>query len=329
MKGFLAASLAVTAGALVELALPGGAVYHSGWYNVLLAALVVVAAAAGRHLVKEIRDLRARLAVTAVVFGTVILAFASVANGLFAPDNREVVGAPGERVRVEELGTLAFPLASEDRGEPATVTLERPLHAPLGIGARRSYASGFVLRALPRDVVYVEVRDLRGNRLTVTQPSGSVFLSPVLLMTHTQTIAGMDLPFDSFNVPAAQHEVKAVMFTPAQAAVVLRGTAALGVGAVLFAVDDESGRVIPGGIAVSAGGARVRIDGLLLRGEITSYPEIEVVSSPNVAAVAIGTLLTIAGLVVLIGSYKPAMTARTLRNTMLPSESSTPFDGNT
>jgi hypothetical protein len=329
LKRFLAASLAVTGGVLVELALPGRAVYHSGWYNVLLAALVIVTAAAGRHIVKQTKDLRGRLAVASVIFGTLALGFAGVANGLFAPDNREVVGAPGERVGVGELGTLAFPLASDDRAVPVTVTLERPRHAPLRIGARRGYASGFILRALPRDVVAVEVRDLRGNRLTVTQPSGSVFLSPVLLMEHRQTIAGMDLPFDSFNVPAAQRAVKAVMFTPAQAALVLRGTAPFGAGAVLFAVDDESGRVIPGGIAVSAGGAPVRIDGLMLRGEITSYPQIEVVSSPNVAVVAIGTLLAIAGLGALIGSYRPATTARTLRSTMLPSESSIPFDGNT
>jgi hypothetical protein len=329
LRRFVVASLAVTAGVLVELVLPGRGVYHSGWYNVLLAALTIVAVAAGRYVMKGAKDLRARLAVPAALLGTVALGLAGVANGLFAPDNHGVVGAPGERVRVEELGTLAFPLASEDRAQAAAVTLERPLHVPLAIGESPSYSGAFVLRALTRDVVYVEVSDLRGNRLTVTQPNGSVFLSPVLLMAHTQTIAGMDLPFDSFNVPAAQRAVKAVMFTPAQAAVMLHGTAPPGAGAVLFAVDDENDRVIPHGIAVSAGGAPVRIDGLLLRGAITSYPEIEVASSPNISVVAIGSLLMLAGLAGLIGAYRPATTARTLRSTMLPSESSIPFDGNT
>ncbi|MFY9718549.1 MAG: hypothetical protein WAK16_02790, partial [Candidatus Cybelea sp.] len=190
-------------------------------------------------------------------------------------------------------------------------------------------AGSFILHALPRDVVYVEVRDLRGNRLTVTQPNGTVFLSPVLLMQHRQTIAGMDLPFDSFNVPAVRHAVKAVMFAPAQAAVMLHGAGPPGAGAVLLAVDDENDRVIPHGIAVSAGGRPVRIAGLLLRAEITRYPEIEVLSSPNVAVTAIGTLLIIGGLGALIAAYRPATMARTLRKTMLPSDSSIPFDGST
>ena len=104
-----------------------------------------------------------------------------------------------------------------------SVTLERPFHAPVAVGARRHNAGSFMLRTLPRDVVYVEARDLHGSRLTVTQPQGAVFLSPVLLMQHRQTIAGMDLPFDSFNVPSAQRVVKAIMFTPAQAAALLHG----------------------------------------------------------------------------------------------------------
>ncbi len=328
MRGLLAATLAVSAGVLVELALPGRTIYHSGWYNVGLAALLVIAIASGRKAYKASPDLRARFPFVAVIFGTVILGFAGIANGLFAPDNRAIVGAPGERVRVEELGTLVFPIANEGPTAPIPVSLVRPLHASLSIGAGRRYAGSFILRALPRDVVYVEVRDLRGNRLTVTQPNGAVFLSPVLLMQHRQTIAGMDLPFDSFNVPSAQHAVKAVMFTPAQAAVMLHGTGLPGEGAVLFAVDDENDRVIPHGIAVSTGERPVRIDGLLLRAEIRSYPEISVVSSPNLTAAAIGALLTLAGLAGL-AAYRPATIARTFRKTMLPSESSMPFDGST
>jgi hypothetical protein len=150
---------------------------------------------------------------------------------------------------------------------------------------------------VPRDVVDVEVRDLLGNRLTVTQPSGGVFLSPVLLMQARQTIDGMDLPFDSFNVPAARRVVKAILFTPAEAAVVLHDPSAVGQPAVLFAVDDESERPLPHAIALSAGGAAVHAGGLSLRGEATSYPEVEVISIPNFPVVTIGTLLVLGGLV--------------------------------
>jgi hypothetical protein len=179
---FLSTALVVTAEVVVEIWLPGRPAYHAGWYNVTRAALAIVVVANGRKQWKAARSSRSRVAILAVAFGAAATGVAGVASGLFAPDNRDVVGAPGERVRVEELGTLAFPLAAEDRSAPVVVMLERTLHAPLEIGARARNAGSFILRAVSRDVVEVEVRDLLGNRLTVTQPSGGVFLSPVLLM---------------------------------------------------------------------------------------------------------------------------------------------------
>jgi hypothetical protein len=290
----------------VEIWLPGRPAYHAGWYNLALTALAILVVVNGRKQWKAARNPRSRLAILAVAFGAAAAGLAGVANGLFAPDNRDIVGAPGERVRVEELGTLAFPLAGEDRTAPVVVMLERTLHAPLGIGARARNAGSFILRAVPRDVVDVEVRDLLGNRLTVTQPNGSVFLSPVLLMQARQTIDGMDLPFDSFNIPAARRVVKAILFTPAEAAVVLHDPGAVGQAAVLFAVDDESERPLPHAIALSAGGAAVHAGDLWLRGEVTSYPEIEVIAIPNVAVVAIGTLLVLGGLVGLVARHDRA-----------------------
>lgn len=306
MIWFLSTALVVTAGVVVEIWLPGRPAYHAGWYNLALTALAILVVVNGRKQWKAARNPRSRLAILAVAFGAAAAGLAGVANGLFAPDNRDIVGAPGERVRVEELGTLAFPLAGEDRTAPVVVMLERTLHAPLGIGARARNAGSFILRAVPRDVVDVEVRDLLGNRLTVTQPNGSVFLSPVLLMQARQTIDGMDLPFDSFNIPAARRVVKAILFTPAEAAVVLHDPGAVGQAAVLFAVDDESERPLPHAIALSAGGAAVHAGDLWLRGEVTSYPEIEVIAIPNVAVVAIGTLLVLGGLVGLVARHDRA-----------------------
>jgi hypothetical protein len=300
LNRLLAAALVVVAGIAVEIAIPGWPAYHSGWYNVALCALVVVVILTGRAALKKARGVRGRLAVAAVIFGAAATGLAGVANGLFAPDDREVVGAPGERVRVEELGELVFPLTAYGAAAPVKVTLERPLHAPAEIGSRRHNTGNFILRTVPRSVVSVEVRDLHGDQLTVTQPNGTVFLSPVLLMAHRQTIAGLDLPFDSFNVPAARRVVKAILFTPAQAAVMLHDTAALGQPAVLFAVDDENDRPLPRGIALSAGSRPLRVDGLWLRANVTSYPEVEVVSTPNIAVVALGTMLAVGGLIALL-----------------------------
>jgi hypothetical protein len=297
LKRFVAASVIVGAAVCAELLLPGVPLYHTGWYNVALGALIVVAIVAVRRVFADARSTRARLATLAVLLGTIGAGLAGVTNGLFAPDNRNVVGAPGQRVSVESLGTLSFPLVNQDG--PATVTLERALFGPMRIGARRRDAGSFMVRTLPRDVVYVEVRDLRGNRLTVTQPQGSAFLSPVLLMQQRQTIAGLDVPFDSFNVPAARRVVKAILFNPEQAAAFVHDTSLAGQGAVLFAADDENDRPLPHGIALSVGGRDVQAANLRLRGSIVSYPQVEVISSPNLAAVLLGALLIVAGLVAL------------------------------
>ncbi|MBV9333940.1 MAG: hypothetical protein JO146_08015 [Candidatus Eremiobacteraeota bacterium] len=297
MTATIAVTVTLVAAVVIELIMPGRAAYHAGWYNVAIAALAIVGLISGRRLIRRTPDRLVKFAVTALIAGGAIVALAGVASGLLAPDDQTFTGAPGQRLRVESLGILVFPLASGDGATSAAVTLERPLQRTVTIGARPYYAGNFVLRAMPRDVAYVEARDLRGNRLTVTQPTGSVFLSPVLLMEHRQTIAGLDLPYDSFSVPAAQRVVKAVMFTAAQAAMLLRGGAALGEPAVLFAVDDENQRPVANAIALSAGGRAVRAGGLILRGEVVTYPAVAVAATPNLVATIFGALLALGGLI--------------------------------
>jgi hypothetical protein len=296
----IAASLAVVAAVVAEVVLPGKALYHAGWYSVALIALVVLTAASGRKVLRAAQSARVRAALAATIAGAGIAGLAGATSGLFAPDNQTFVGAPGERVRVEALGVLVFPLASSDASQNEGVTLERPLHSPVRIGEKPHDAGNFILHASPRSVVYVEARDLRGNRLTVTQPSGSAFLSPVLLMEHRQTIAGLDLPYDSLNVPAARRIVKVVMFTPAQAAMLLHAGAGFGESAVLLAVDDENERPLPHAIAVSAGGRPVRTGGLWLRATVATYPAIDVVAAPNLIATVFGALLVLGGVIALI-----------------------------
>lgn len=296
MIGLSAAALLVIVAVVVEIALPGRDLYHTGWYNVGLGALVIYTIVASRSPLRAARTMRIRLAIIAIVVGAASTGVAGVVSGLLGPDNQRVVGAPGQLVRVEGLGVLSFPLVEAEADRDAAVALERPLHAPLTVAAGRHDAGNFILRAEPRDVAYVEAWDVRGNHLTVTQPLGAVFLSPVLLMEHRQTIAGLDLPYDSFSVPAARRVVKVVLFTPAQAAMFSHGLSRLGEAAVLFAVDDENDRLLPHGIALSAGGRSVVAGGLRLRGAVTSYPAVEVVSAPNLVVTAVGALLVLGGL---------------------------------
>jgi hypothetical protein len=296
----VAAALAVVAGVAVQIGVPGRGLYHAGWYNVALIALAIFTITGARKRFRAAHSLRARAAIVALCCGAATIAVAGAASGLLGPDDQTIVGAPGQRIKVEGLGELSFPFVGASSAAP-DVALERPLRSALAIGTGRRDAGSFILRGVPREVAYVEARDPRGGRLTVTQPTGAAFLSPVLLMQHRQTIAGLDLPFDSFNVPALRRVVKAVLFTPAQAAMLLHGRTRPGDAAVLFAVDDENERLLPHAIALSDGGRPVLVGGLLLRASVQSYPAVEVVSSPNLIATVLGALLVLAAVLALGG----------------------------
>ncbi|MGB6061432.1 MAG: hypothetical protein WBG27_07015 [Candidatus Aquilonibacter sp.] len=249
---------------VLEVVLPGRAVYHAGWYNVALAALAVWAIVRTRST-------------PLIAFGVGAIALAGIASGLLGPDTRTVIGAPGTSVRADEAGgTLVFP----------------PLHAQ-PIGAWR-YTATASLRRVPRTVIAIEAFDQRGAHLTITQPTGSAFLSPVLLMENTQTIAGFALPYDTFAVPAEHRIVKAVLFSAAQAASIPALSTIHGP-VVLFDLEDETGASIPHGIGVAPDDQAVLLGGLRLRASVLSYPAIEVVSIPDLAVVAAGLLAIFIG----------------------------------
>lgn len=300
-----AAALFAIGAVVVQFAVPGRALYHAGWYNVTIVALAVVAVAIGRKRFQTTRNPRFRLALIALLCGTASTALAGAASGLFGPDNQTIIGAPGQRVPIEGLGVLIFGLGAKELAGGTAVTLERPSRQPLSVGEAPRYAGNFILRSVPRSVAYVEAWDHRGSRLTITQPTGPTFLSPVLLMEHRQNLAGLDLPYDSFNVPALRRVVKAVAFDPAESALLLRGRVRPGDAAVLFAVDDENGRLLPHAIGLSYGGGRVAVGDLLLRARIATFPAVEVFSSPNLSVTVIGVLIVIGAIGVLCSSLGP------------------------
>jgi len=263
-------------GVVVEIVVPDRAIYHAGWYNVAIAALAVWA---------MVRARRSPL----LAFGVGAIAFAGVASGLLGPDTRIVIGAPDTSVRVDEAGgVLAFPPATSD----PTVLLERGASAQ-PIGGQR-YTATALLRSVSRTVVTVNASDARGAHLTITQPTGSAFLSPVLLMQSTQTIAGLDLPYDTFAVPAAHRIVKAVLFTAAQAASMPVLASEHGP-VVLFDLEDDTGAAIPHGIGIAPNGGSIALGGLSLHPRVLEYPAVEVISIPDLAVVAAGLLAIFIG----------------------------------
>lgn len=278
MRAILTACVLVAAAVLVQDVLPGRTLYHAGWFNVLLAALVIYAAL---RLRKTPGAAPERTGLSIAVFGTAVIAFAGIASGLLGPDTQTFIGAPGTSMRVPNLGfPLEFPVVTEGAAPPLP---------------GRRYSGSFILQGVSRPVVYVSASDTNGNHLTVTQPSGSAFLSPVLLMQTSTRIAGMTVPFDTFAVPAAFRNVKAVLFTKQQAAQLRTHQLTAGKAAVLFAVSGPNERIIPGGISIVADGDRKAIGGLLLGARVIDYPAIEVASAPNVIALVLGLAILALG----------------------------------
>lgn len=294
MKAASALAAAIVAAAIVQLIVPGRDVYHAGWFNALVAAFVVLLVLQARGVLRALGAPRARVAAGVAFAGVAAIGFATVASGLLAPDPQLVLGAPGQQVRVDDLGgTLVFPLAARDGTLQGDVALARPGHGSVALGAWHD-AGTYVLQRRMRDVVYVEASDERGAHLTVTQPTGAAFLSPVLLMQQQQTMGEMQLPYDSFSVPAARRIVKAVLFTPQQAAR-LRSFSGPPGSAVLFAVDDDVDRPIPGAIALARDDATIAVGGLRLHPVVLAYPAMWVVAVPSMIAIVLGLLAAVVG----------------------------------
>jgi hypothetical protein len=287
MTGFYAATAVVCTVVVAELFFPGQAAYHAGWFNALLVAIAVGIVVSVRRVAGAVP--RTLLALTLCAIGVVVVASTGVAYGLLAPDDATVIAAPDATVPVADLGgTLHF-------GSDGTIALIRGSSATMVAASGSRLVGSFILRAIPRTDIAVDATDARGGHLTITQPNGSVFLSPVLTMQQRQTISGVALPFDTFAVPALHRTVHAMLFDPHQAIALLPAFQAGGGSAILFAVDDDTDRPLPGGIAVARDGGTVAVSGLRLRPIVTSYPALTYLAVPMPSIVVLGLLLVVLG----------------------------------
>ena len=262
---------------------PGNPLYHKGWYNVFVAALLIVAAYQPRRNVIALG-------------GAAMIVLAGVAAGLMGPDMHTVVGSPGATVADDQIGSsFVFPLA-QPRDDPRSIAVALQSGSSLiAIGSGRKYTGGLVLWQTPRTAVWVGAADPAGNHLTITQPTNSSFLSPVLSMQQSTTIGGMNVRYDTFAVPAMRRTVKAVLFTADQAAHLGNQAPPPGTPAVLFAVADRTDHPVPGGIGIVPSGSEKVIGGLRLRAAVGNYPAVNVASAPYLPVLIAGGLVLLAG----------------------------------
>jgi len=264
---------------------PGNPLFHKGWYNVLDAALLIVAAYRPRkNLI--------------VLGGAAIIVLAGVASGLMGPDTHTIVGSPGATVADDQLGaSFVFPLA-QPRDDPRTIAVALQSGSSLvSIGAGPRYTGGLVLWQIPHTAVWVSAADAAGNHLTITQPTNPSFLSPVLSMQPSTTIAGVNVRYDTFAVPAMRRTVKAVLFTAEQVSQLRNPALPPGTPAVLFAVADRADRPVPRGIGIVPSGAEKTIGGLRLRAEVGNYPAVNVAAAPYLPVLIVGGLILLGGAV--------------------------------
>jgi hypothetical protein len=273
---------------------PRTGLYHTWQYALALAiALLVVLAYANGARRGADGPVGKRLAWA--MAGAALVAAAGLGSGLLGPDTATVIGTPGTVNPIPALGAAAFfapadPAAIE--GGRGGVTLRRRGAAEVALagGARRALGESLVYLE-PRPAAYVEAYDERGAHLTLTQPTNSAFLSPVLLFRDRQRIGAVSVPLDTFATPARKRVVRALYFTPAELA---QFQHAAGPGdrtrpALVVSVTDDAGR--PLGITLVPSGRDTAVAGIRIRATLGSYPALAIAAAPPTWALGGGIAL--------------------------------------
>lgn len=277
--------------------------YHGWQYTVILAiAILVMLAHALRGWRGKDGANGGRIALA--LAGAIAVAVAGLLSGLIGPDTVTVVGTPGTVTPVPDLGVAAFFAAADPQTIPrgdATVILRRRGAGPLDVGPRPVPVGLSVAFTQSRPAAYVVVRNDRGERLTITQPNNSSFLSPVILFRQSQQIHDSTFPLDTFAVPAAQRVVRILYFSAADLATFRHdpdAPAPTEPGAILSVADDAGAQR---GITMAASGREAAIAGLRVTVTLGTYPVLQVASAPQ-------PIVMLGGLLLFIGASVWALT---------------------
>jgi hypothetical protein len=295
----LAVAVVAIALVLAQDLYPATPLYHTWQYALALTiALVVMGAYANGARRGDDGVVGKKLLVA--LAGAAIVDIAGLASGLLGPDTASVTGTPGTVVPVPALGAAAF-FAPADasaiaRGDAGVVLRRRNAPEIAVAGSSRRIAGESLLYLEHRPAAYVDVSDERGAHLTVTQPTNASFLSPVLLFTARQRIGELDVPLDTFAVPARHRIVHALYFTPHDLANFPHanvGNADISHPALILTVADDAGK--PLGITLAGSGNEVGIAGLRVRATVGTYPVLAVAAAPATWALVTGIVLFLAG----------------------------------
>ncbi len=286
-------------GVLAQDIVPSWAGFHTWQYAAaLLLGICAMFAYMGAARKGEDGATGARL--TIAMIGAIVVSAAGIASGLLGPDTETVVRAPGVVAPLPDVGAAAFfPNADAGtigRGDAQIVLRQRNGESFELTPNGRHFSGSTAIEQQPQTAVYVEVTDLKGNHLTITQPTNSSFLSPVLFFPQTVPIAGRNLPADTFATPAVHRQIKAFFFSKtATAAGQMHGLQA-GQEAVLFAVDDDGGTLVPGGIGFAQGDKPVVLGDVRIRATIGTYPALVISAVPYPLGLWLGGACFLGGL---------------------------------
>jgi hypothetical protein len=278
--GFALLAIALT---VAQDVVPARDWYHAWQYTAVLAIAILVMVA---HLWRAWRggDGANGKRIAVALAGAIAVAVAGLLSGLIGPDSVTVVGTPGTVTPVPDLGAAAFFAPADPQSIPrgdATVTLRRRNAAEITVGPRPLPVGLWIAFTQSRPAAYVEVRNDRGERLTITQPNNSSFLSPVILFRQSQELHERTFPLDTFAVPGLHRVVRILYFSPADLAAFPRDPtvpAPKEPGAILSVADDAGAQH---GITMALSGRTAAIAGLHVTVTLGSYPVLQLASAPQ------------------------------------------------
>ena len=291
-SGAIFAELVACVLVIAQLVFPGNPLFHTWQYALALAVV------AWLLITSATRSRRALFGIS--LLGALIVIADGFASGLVGPDTERFARAPGTIAPLPDVGAAAFFSSATPQSIAkgnGVITIRRRSHSDIFVSAgARKFLGALLLTADAVPVAYVEAFDDRGNHLTVTQPTGTAFLSPFLLFRTRQEIAGGTHPIDGFALPGGSRTVKVVYFTPDDVSRlhVQVPPSAIGQPAILYDVFDTANHSL--GIGVAASGVETEIGGVRLRATLGTYPQLVIASAPQPYVLILGLFLVVAGI---------------------------------